>query len=70
MVDEKVNKFINDNNIDFILYKGGEIESDLCSDLGIPCYNIECFEELQKVYSHDPRTEMNCYYNQLVNFSK
>ena len=65
---EKIGRFIDidDNNIDFFLYKGGEIESDLCSDIGIPSYNIECIKGLEKAYSHDPRTEVNCYYMQLV----
>ena len=63
---EKIGRFIDENNIDFIVYKGGEIEKDLCSDLGIPSHNIGCFRELEKVYSHDPRTEVNCYYGQLV----
>ena len=63
---ERVRRFIDENNIDFILYKGGEIERDLCSELEIACYNIECFQELEKPYSHDPRIEVNCYYGQLV----
>jgi len=63
---EKIRRFVDDNNIDFMLYKGGDIESNLCSDLGIPSYNIECIKDLEKVYSHDPRTEVNCYYSQLV----
>jgi hypothetical protein len=63
---EKIEQFIDDNHIDFFLYKGGEIESDLCSDIGIPSYNIECIKGLEKAYSHDPRTEVNCYYMQLV----
>ena len=62
---EKLKNFIDDNDIDFILYKGGEIEVDLCAELDIPAYNIECFA-LEKAFSHDPRTEVNCYYNQLV----
>ena len=65
---EKVARFIDENNIDFMLYKGGEIESDLCSEIGIPSYNIECIKGLEKAYSHDPRTEVNCYYGQLVEF--
>ena len=32
----------------------------------IPSYNIECFQDLEKVQSHDPRTEVNEYYTQLV----
>ena len=65
---EKINKFIVDNDINFILYKGGEIEKDLCVDLGIPSFNIECFRELEKAYSHDPRVEVNCYFSQINEF--
>ena len=63
---EKICQFIDENNIDFVLYKGGEIESDVCSAIGIPSYNIECIKGFEKAYSHDPRTEVNCYYGQLV----
>ena len=62
----KVNTFITYNSIDFIVYKGGTIEKELCDKLCIPSYNIECFTELEKVESHDPQTEVNCYYAQLV----
>ena len=62
----KVNAFIVYNSIDMILYKGGTIEKELCSELCIPSGNIECFEELKKVYSHDPKVEVNCYYRQLM----
>ena len=63
---DKIKRFIDENNIDFILYKGGEIENDLCTDIGIPSYNIESIKDLEKAYSHDPRKEVNCYYGQLV----
>ena len=66
----KINAFIVYNSIDLILYKGGTIEKELCSKLCIPCYNIERFPELEKVQSHDPQTEVNGYYNQLVKFCK
>ena len=63
----KINTFIIDNGINLILYKGGKIERDFCEgELFIPSYNIECFPELEKVQSHDPRIEVNCYYKQLV----
>ena len=62
----KIKRFIDENGIDFVLYKGGEIEKDLCADIGIPSYNIECIKDLEKVYSHDPRTEVDCYYGQLI----
>ena len=62
----KVNEFIVYNSIDFILYKGGAIEKDLCSELCIPSCNMECLPDMVKVQSHDPKTEVNLYYNQLV----
>ena len=65
----KVNTFIVYNSIDFILYKGGTIEKDLCSELYIPSYNMECLPELEKVQSHDPQAEVNSYYNQLVEYA-
>ena len=62
----KLNTFIVYNNIQLILYKGGTIEKELCKELDIPSYNIECFGGLEKVESHDPQTEVNSYYTQLV----
>ena len=63
---DKINEFIVDNGIELILYKGGTIERDLSRALDIPSMNIECFEELEKAQSHDPRTEVNCYFSQIV----
>ena len=65
---EKIRMFIVDNDIDFILYKGGTIEKDLCDVLNMPSYNIECFRKLEKANSHDPRVEVNCYYGQLLRY--
>ena len=64
---ERINAFIVYNNIDVIFYKGGDIEKQLCQKLCIPCYNLECLPDLGKVESHDPQTEVNGYYKQLVN---
>ena len=63
---EKIGRFIDDNYIDFVLYKGGDIEKKLCQQLCIPSYNIECIKGIEKAYSHNPRIEVNCYYGQLV----
>ena len=63
---EKIRRFIMDNNIDLVLYKGGNVEKELCEELSIPSFNIEFFKGLIKSKSHDPRTEVNCYYEQLV----
>ena len=61
-----LNRFIVDSGIELILYKGGTIERDLSKELGVPSLNIECFEELEKAYCHDPRTEVDCYYSEIV----
>ena len=61
-----LNEFIVDNDITLVLYKGGTIERDLCRELDVDCVNIECFEGIEKAYSHDPREEVNFYYNQLI----
>ena len=62
-----INTFIVYNGIDAILFKGGTIEKELCHKLCIPSYNLEFLQDIQKVVSHDPRTEVNGYYDQLVN---
>ena len=62
----KLNEFIVNNGIDLLLYKGGTIERDLCKELDIASINIESMD-IEKAYSHDPREEVNFYYNQLTN---
>ena len=65
---EKVDRFITDNGIELILFKGGIVERNLCQELAIPSFNIEFFRKLVKANSHEPSEEVNCYYNQLVMF--
>ena len=66
---DKVDKFIVDNGIDLVLYKGGCIEKHMCEELCIPSLNIEQLGEFEKPYSHDPRVEVNTYYTQLIQLS-
>ena len=61
----KLNEFIVNNGIELILFKGGTIELELCKKLDIDCMNIECMG-IGKANSHDPREEVNLYYNQLI----
>ena len=63
-----LNEYIVNSGIEVILYKGGTLERDLCKALDIPSLNIECFDKLEKVLSHDPRGEVNNYYNQVKEF--
>ena len=66
---ERLNSFIKNNKIDLVFYKGGDIERKVCDELYINSFNIENFKnELEEVYSHDPYTEVNCYFTQLVEF--
>ena len=66
---EKVGQFITQHNIDFILYKGGEIENELCLDLNITAYNMELhFPQIEKVEFHDLKVKVGGYYTQIVNY--
>lgn len=64
---EKLRNFIINNNIDLILFKGGQIEENIAREIGIASFNIEHFN-IDKVFSHDPYVEVNSYYIQLVEF--
>ena len=61
--------FIQKHDIEVVLYKGGTIERDICEKLLIESYNIEVLSGLRRVYSHDPATEVNLYWDQLYNFT-
>ena len=64
----KLNDFIASNGITMILFKGGIVERNMCEQLGIESMNIELLGEMVKACSHDPREEVNFYYDQLINF--
>ena len=63
-----LNEFIVNCGIELVLYKGGQIEKDLCKTLDIPSLNIESIQGLEKSGSHNPRTEVNCYFSQIRKF--
>ena len=65
----EISDFIMQNKIKLVLYKGGTIENDLCTELCIPSMNIEIIPQLQKANSHDPKFEVNYYYAQIVGYS-
>ena len=58
-------KFIRENNIDIVLYKGGNVEHKLCNDACVSSLDIERLGA-PKVYSHDLRVEVKEHYNYLV----
>ena len=64
---EKIHKFITENDIEIILYKGGNVEKTVCEELQIPSMNIEEFS-VTKAACHDPRLEVHHYYDQLLRF--
>ena len=65
---QMLNKFVVHNGITMVLFKGGIVERDMCRELGIESMNIELLGEVVKTCSHDPREEVNFYYDQLINF--
>ena len=64
---EEINNFMIYNDIDMIIYKGGNIERDTCIKLCIPSRDIESFQGLEKANSHDPAFEVNFHYDQIIN---
>ena len=59
----KINNFVVYNDIELILYEGGDIEKELCKELCIKSMNIELIPEIEKINSHNPRLEVNWYYD-------
>ena len=57
----KIYNFVVYNDIELLLYKGGDIEKEC-----IKCMNIELIPGIQKINSHDPRMEVNWYYHQVL----
>ena len=54
-----------DRNVKLMLYKGGDHEKKLARIIGMDSINIEDVG-IQKVNSHDPKEEVNLYFNQLL----
>ena len=63
---EKLSNFIKDNGIDVVLYKGGNVEKDICDKLDMESFNIELFDGMIKTNSNEPCEEVTSYYNQLI----
>ena len=61
--------FVNNHNVEVVLYKGGTIERDVCQRLRIESQNIEVYDKLKKVHSHDPGTEVSLYWDQLNKYT-
>ena len=68
VANQIVKKFINEKKVEFILYKGGDVERNMFEFIGIPSYNIETLAGITKAGCHDPETEVRFHYNQLLKF--
>ena len=64
-VEKVLKDFIALHNLKLILYKGGNVEKDLCDAMNIPAYNIEIFD-IGKADSHNPEEEVDFYFRQLI----
>lgn len=60
--------FIEKNKIQFVLYKGGDIERNLCEEIGIPSYNIEALPGIEKAPNHDPEAEVRFHFKQILEY--
>ena len=63
---EIVKNFLTSNQIQYMLYKGGTIEKDLCNHIDVKSFNIECIQGITKANTHDPVEEVRFYYRQLL----
>ena len=59
----KLEEFIQANNISIIFYKGGTIEKGLCASVGIHSYDIG--DIVPKAFIHNPICEVHSYFNYL-----
>ena len=53
----ELERFIKQNKVNVVFYKGGQAEKILCDQIGVLSHNIEDFG-VPKVKSHNPREEV------------
>ena len=53
----ELERFIKQNRVNVVFYKGGQAEKILCDHIGVLSHNIEDFG-VPKINSHDPREEV------------
>ena len=60
-------RFLKENDVKLVLFKGGNIERDLCYRLGMECIDLATFgvEKAPKDLGHDPVREVAFYHQQL-----
>ena len=62
---ELLKSFIALHKLNFILYKGGNVEKELCNTINIPAYNIEIFD-IDKASNHNPEEEVSFYFREMT----
>ena len=65
-VVEKLNDFVVYNDIELILHKGGAVVTELTEKLQIPSFNVILFDDVGRLSSYNPRTEVEFYYEQII----
>ena len=62
-----ISRFLKENGVKLVLFKGGNIERDLCYRLGMECIDLGTFgvEKAPKDLGHDPVREVAFYHQQL-----
>ena len=64
-VYEIVRNFAVTNEIEIFAYKGGNLERQICEEIGIDCFNLERVGA-PKAYNHVPREEVRFHYEWLT----
>ena len=59
-------EFIVKHNVKLVLYKGGQIEKELCDEINFPSFNIERLDGIHKADTHDPDVEVHFHYKSLI----
>ena len=61
-----LHEFIVKHNIKLVLFKGGQIEKELCDMINFPSFNIESLKGIHKADTHDPSEEVHFHYKSLI----
>ena len=62
---ELLKSFIASHKMNFILFKGGNVEKELCNTIDVPAYNIEILD-IDKASNHYPEEEVNFYFREMT----
>ena len=66
-VADRIKEIFSVNDVHHVHYKGGNLERDLCFEIGMYCINLEDIG-VQKALAelgHNPRVEVSFYYREM-----